>query len=225
MWHGWLAMTLAMALRELFATEEAREILEVGFDAAERIDTRLQILSCAGDLAYLRWQTGDEPGALELLARTESLLDEVRTPPRMAFLYTISTYTSAARTALAAGQLARAEGLIGRYLDAAERSRIGYATAEGKLLLARCAQARGLAEDAKRLLVEALADAGREGLPTLRSEIHGALAAAGDDAAVDHAVRARELIDAIAGSVSAEPLAEEFRAAALAELDAATVLS
>ena len=37
-------------------------------------------------------------------------------------------------------------------------------------------------------------------------------------------MKARELIDAIAGSVSAEPLADEFRATALAELEAATLL-
>ena len=223
-WHGWLAMTLAMALRELSATAQAREILEVGFDAAERIDARLQILSCASDLAYLRWQTGDEPGALDLVARTESLLDELRTPPRMAYLYTISTYTSAARTALSAGQPERAEGLIERCLDAAERSRIGYAVAEAKLVLARCAQARGLAAEAKRLLAEALAAVGSEGFPTLRREIHGVLAAVGHDGAPDHAVKARELIEAIAASVGAEPLADEFRATALAELDTATVL-
>ena len=224
LWHGWLAMTLAMVLRELRAMEEAREILEVGLDAAERIDARLQILSSAADLAYLRWHTGDEPGALELLARTESLLDEVRTPPRMAYLYTISTYTSVARTALAAGQPDRAEGLIGRYLDAARRSRIGYAVAEGKVVLARRARARGLGAQANQLLAEALAEAGSEGLSTLRHEIHGMLAAAGDDGSADHAVRARELIEAIAGSVSAEPLADEFRATALAELEAATML-
>jgi DNA-binding SARP family transcriptional activator len=223
-WHGWLAMTLAMALRELSATEEAREILEVGFDAAERIDTRLQILSCAADLAYLRWQTGDEPGALKLVTRTESLLDEVRTPPRMAYLYTISTYTSAARTALAAGQPERAQALIGRYLEAAGRSRIGYAAAEGKLVLARCAQARGSPEEAKRLLAEALAEVGSEGLPTLRREIHAALVSVAGDEAAEHAVKARELIETIAGSVSGEPLADEFRATALAELEAATLV-
>lgn len=91
-------------------------------------------------------------------------------------------------------------------------------------MLARCAQARGSAEEANRLLTKALAEAGSEGLPMLRREIHGALASVADNAAPDHAVKARELIDAIAGSVSAEPLADEFRATALAEIEAATLL-
>jgi len=114
--------------------------------------------------------------------------------------------------------------LIERYLEAAERSRIGYAAAEGKVVLARCAQARGATEEAKRLLVEALADLGSEGFPMLRFEIHGTLASVADDGALDHAGKARELIEAIAGSVSAEPLADEFRATALAELGVGTPL-
>jgi tetratricopeptide (TPR) repeat protein len=176
LWRGWLAMTLAAVLQDLGDAAQAREVLEVGFEAAERIDARLQILSCAADLAYLRQQTGDEPGALELLARTESLLDELRAPPGMAYLYTVSTYTNAARTALGAGQPDRAEALIARYLDAAEHSGIGYATAEGRLVLARCAQARGAASEAKRLLVQALQELGEAGWPTLRGEINRALA-------------------------------------------------
>src|SRR5579875_313638 len=222
-WHGWLSMTLAMVLREISATEKAREILEVGFEAAQRIDARLQILSCAADLAYLRWQTGDDAGAFELLARTESLLDEVRTPPRMAYLYTISTYTSAARTYLAAGRADRAEALIERYRGAAERSRIVPAMAEGRLLLARCARARGSIRHARRLLREALAEAGTDGLPALRLEIHTELATLAGDESMCHAMRARELIDGIAASVRGEPLAERFCATALAKLKAAGV--
>lgn len=217
-WHGWLAMTLAMVLRELAAVEEAREILEQGFDAAQRIDARLQILSCAADLAYLRWLTGDEALALQLLTRAESMLDEVRTPPRMAYLHTISTYTSGARTYLAAGQPERAEALIDRFLGAAERSRIIYAVAEGKLLLARCAQARGSVEQATSLLDEAVAVAGTDGLPMLRWEIHTALASAPGHDSEQHAANASELIETIAESLRGDPLAARFRATATGEL-------
>lgn len=222
-WHGWLAMTLAMVLRDLGAIAEAREILEVGFAAAERIDARLQILSCAPDLAWLRWLTGDEAGALALLGRAESLLDEVRTPPGMAYLYTVGTYTSAARTALAAGQLDRAEGWL-RYLGAPTPPAIRYGVAERDYLLARCAQVRGDIDGAEKLLEEALKEAGTKGLLALRREIHGeiarvALAQGRPEDGAHHAREAQELIDRMADSIEDAAMADQFRAGADADIE------
>jgi tetratricopeptide (TPR) repeat protein len=222
-WHGWVAMALAMTLRDLGAVDEAREALEAGFAAAQRIDARLQILSCGSDLAWLRWQTGDDAGALELLGRAESMLGEVRTPPDMSYLYTINTYTSAARTALAAGQPDRAEALM-RYLHAARRSGMRYAVAEGNCLLSQCAASRGDADRAERFLAIALAEAGNDGLLSLRREIHAraarvATAKGQHDRAADHVRAAKELIGRISDSVGDSALADRFRAEALTELE------
>ncbi len=222
-WLGWTSMALALALRDLCAVEEARETLERGFAEAERNDARVQILSCASDLAWLRWLTGDELTARTLLERVERLLDDVRTPPGHAYLYTIGTYTSAARVALAAGEPARAEAMLSRYLRPAERSGLAYAIAEGDYLLADCADARGDRAEAERLLRAALKAAGTNGLPTFRRETHGALAALNAvdgriEEAREHTQAARELIEQIAASVGEEALAERFRVAALGEL-------
>jgi class 3 adenylate cyclase/tetratricopeptide (TPR) repeat protein len=226
-WLGWTAMALALSLRDLYAVDEARETLELGFAEAERLDARVQILSCASDLAWVRWLTGNESGARELLGRVERLLDEVRAPPDQAYLYTIATYTSAARVALAAAEPDRAEAMLRRYIGPAERSGIRHAVAEGQYLLARCAETRGETADAERLLGTALKDAGTDGLLTFRREIHGALARLTEvdgrmNEAGEHTRAARELIEHIAASVGEEGLSERFRAAALAELETST---
>ncbi|HMD56917.1 MAG TPA: AAA family ATPase [Solirubrobacteraceae bacterium] len=223
-WLGWTAMALALALRDLYEVDEARETLELGFGEAERLDARAQILSCVSDLAWVRWLSGDEPGARELLGRVERLLDEVLAPVDQAYLYTIATYTSAARVALAAAEPDRAESMLRRYLGPAARSGIRHALAEGHFLLARCAETRGETAEAERLLGTALKDAGTDGLLSFRREIHGELArlTAIDgrvDEAGEHARAARDLIEQIAASVGDEGLRERFRAAALVELD------
>jgi class 3 adenylate cyclase len=221
-WFGWAASALAMVLRDVNALEDSREILERGLAVAERIDARLQLLSGTADLSWICWLCGDEPLASKLLDSSEQLLDSVHAPRDQAYLYTPSSYTSAARTALALGQPARAEALVGRYLGAAARSGIAHAVAEGQLLLARSAELRGDLPLAAAKLAEALRSAGDDGLPALRHEIHAALARVCDrqglaDQARQYFDTARELLDRIARSIGDQALAERLRESASLE--------
>jgi class 3 adenylate cyclase/DNA-binding SARP family transcriptional activator/tetratricopeptide (TPR) repeat protein len=221
-WLGWAAGTLALPFRDLRAWGQAREAVELGWEASERIQARAQVLSCLGDLAWIRWQDGDEDGAIEAARRWDETIGEIRLPPGHAYLYPRSTYSSRARVALAAGDVDRAEEVVDLALAPAERARLLDVVPELLCVLARCAEVRGDGDRAAELLRRGLETAGSDGLFAQRIELHTLLARTGPEAErAEHAGAARELIEAMAASAGDDALAGGFRQAALAELEGA----
>jgi class 3 adenylate cyclase len=225
-WLGWVASVLGHTLGLLRELPVAAEVLERGLAAADRWGAPPQVFCSAGELAWVRWRLGDEDAARGLAGRVERLLDDMRVPDGHAHLYSWGGYTGAASVALAAGDADRAEAIVGRFLEPAERFGVRDAAADGWILLGRCAELRGDREAAATRYARGLDATTGGGLHEQRRASHTALArlaaAAGDgQAAGAHEQSARELVDAIAASVGDDQLAAGFRNSALAELDAA----
>ncbi|MFL5853701.1 MAG: hypothetical protein ACJ77G_14610, partial [Solirubrobacteraceae bacterium] len=128
-------------------------------------------------------------------------------------LYQRQSYTDRARVAVALGDVARAEEILGAIREPMKRCGIRDGLAALHAGLAACAEARGDLQRAEALLARGLEAAGEDGLPGARLELRIGLARLGEPAD-----QARELVERIAGSVGDETLAERFRAAALREL-------
>jgi tetratricopeptide (TPR) repeat protein len=184
-----------------------------GAAAADGLRARAQVFGALGSLAWVRLQAGDRAGAAAAAERWDALLGEVRVPPGQAHLYQRQSYTDRARVAVALGDVARAEEILGAIGEPMERFGIRDGLAAVHAGLAACAEARGDLQGAETLLARGLDAAGEEGLPAARLELRIGLVRLGEPADP-----ARELVESIAGSVGDETLAERFRAAALREL-------
>jgi tetratricopeptide (TPR) repeat protein len=223
---GWAAGMHGCTLLALRALTEAETVLAQGLAAADRVDAPPQVFCCAGPLAWVRWQLGDADGARALAQRMDTMIDEMPVPPGHAHLYGFAGYTGTARVALAAGDPDRAEAVVARFLEPAERFGVREAAADGHAIRGAVAEARGDGDAAERAFERSLAATDGGGLLEQRRAAHTALArlavASGDaDAAERHAVEARELVEAIAASVGDAQLAAGFRTAATAELESA----
>jgi hypothetical protein len=219
-WLGWTTVTLARSLADLRAWGRALELLETGAEATAEMDARGQSFSLLGDLAWVRWQPGDEAGARATAERWDDAARRVRTPPGEAYLYSAHTYTRRAQVALALVDLKGAEAILAVLRDPVRRSGLRESAADVHAGLAACAVARGDRSAARQLLEGGLRGAGEQGWPGARLALRIALArlASTSAAAAEHLDAAHVLIDQIALSVGDERLAASFRAAALTEL-------
>src|SRR5215212_5491511 len=213
MWLGWTTTMLGVVLADLRAWPGALEQLEAALHAADSLRARAQVFGALGSLAWVRLQAGDRAGAAAAAERWDALLAEVHVPPGQAHLYQRQSYTDRARVAVALGDVARAEEILGAIREPMERFGIRDGLAAVHAGLAACAEARGDLQGAETLLARGLEAAGEDGLPAARLELRIGLARLGEPADP-----ARELVKRIAGSVGDETLAERFRAAALREL-------
>ncbi|MFL5875160.1 MAG: AAA family ATPase [Solirubrobacteraceae bacterium] len=213
MWLGWTTTMLGVVLADLRAWPEALEQLEAALHAADSLRARAQVFGALGSLAWVRLQAGDRAGAAAAAERWDALLAEVHVPPGQAHLYQRQSYTDRARVAVALGDVARAEEILGAIREPMERFGIRDGLAAVHAGLAACAEARGDLQGAETLLARGLEAAGEDGLPAAQLELRIGLARLGEPADP-----ARELVERVAGSVGDETLAERFRAAALREL-------
>jgi tetratricopeptide (TPR) repeat protein len=217
LWLGWTTTMLGLVLADLRAWPEALGRLEAALEAADRIGVRAQLFGVLGPLAWARLQAGDGTGAAAAAERWDAVAAEVRVPPGQAHLYQRQSYTDRARVALALGDVDRAEAIVRGLLGPLERSGIRDGLADTYGVLAGCAEARGELAVAEELLARGLEAAGEDGLPAARLSLRIALARVTGSA--EHKRAAQDLVDAIAGSVGDEALAERFRSAALGELE------
>ena len=223
-WLGWAAAGLAIPLLDLRAAPEATAVLERGLAAAERNRARGQIFRCLGALSSAARLEGSEPRARALAERAQQIAEQVTAPPGKVDFWGEPAYIAIAETHLAAGEVARAEELLGARLKAWEHSGARRSIVSTARALARCAEARGDWTEVVQMLTRSAEAAGDEGLLAERWQIEAGLAraAAATGRLQDveqHRCRAQALIDTMAAAVADEQIGTRFRERALAEVD------
>ncbi len=222
-WMGWSEALLGWTLLELNAVDDAIAHLQRGLREADEADAPLYALRCAGQLALGYRLAGDRAAALAARERAEQLLDDVSTPPGMAFLHQTHASLAVAAVRLADGEVDRAERLVSPLVAAAERSGWAEIAAAGSRLLGDCRRAAGDDEGAVREFRRALAAAARGALPgeewRARAGLAAALFALGEAGESEgHVQSARQIADRLAAGMEAGTVRDGFREAVHAAL-------
>jgi tetratricopeptide (TPR) repeat protein len=121
-WIGWCDASLGAALLENGGLEEAARVLGAGLEAADRGGALLQVLRCAGLLAAVQVDRGDEDGARAAIDRALAIHGRARTPRGSALLFAGDALLALARALRAFGDDAAAERVAAPVLRAAERT-------------------------------------------------------------------------------------------------------
>jgi tetratricopeptide (TPR) repeat protein len=173
---GWNAGCLGWALLEVYALEEAAQLLERGREAAEGTMALNLVLRCIGPLAWASWLLGDTERAQTLAVQAEALCQQVTVPPGRAFLQGIHAYVAIAWVHLACGEAERAQQLLTPVLAAAETCGWQEAIAYGALVVGQSLGASGAADQAEQALQRALHVTHEVHLPGVAWKTHAALA-------------------------------------------------
>jgi tetratricopeptide (TPR) repeat protein len=174
---GWNAAWLGWALLEVYALEEAAQLLERGRAAAEGAMALNFMLRCTGPLAWTYWLLGDPERAQTLAVQAEALCQQLTVPPGRAFLQGIHAYVALAWVHLASGEAARACQLLTPVLAAAETCGWQEAIAYGSLVVGQSLAACGAGDRAEQALQRALQVTHDVNLPGVAWKTHAALAA------------------------------------------------
>jgi DNA-binding SARP family transcriptional activator/tetratricopeptide (TPR) repeat protein len=153
---AWMQATAGLMLARVRAGGRAGEHLERGFDMAEAVGSRHEMLRCAAGLAWARWLSGEEQEALGLAERAEGLCSAIRTPPGHALLIVAPAMAATAEVFTAAGQPERAEHLVLAPLQAARGPERAWYAIPLAIAAARCLTALGRRRDAATALAPAL---------------------------------------------------------------------
>jgi hypothetical protein len=218
---SWATQMLGWSLLEVFAIPEAMEQLERSMEVAVGSGNRIEIIRAACHLPLARWLSGDHHRALEEADAAERLLDEVTAPPDRRYLQGADGPIALATLRIAAGDAERA-------LELAVPVQTAALAAGWHEMVAGAALASGRAKaelddpaGAVRALETAVDRAERCDIPGIAWRAHAELAAIGPAAARPaHAMRARELVEALSGSIEDASIRREFLEGALAQMSA-----
>ncbi|MGQ0482486.1 MAG: ATP-binding protein [Pseudonocardia sp.] len=162
--HRWFATCgdsqLAVTLLELGERDEARALLTVARDRAERDGAEAYLLRCLAPLAEVT-------GSAAVLEDADTLLARVHAPEGSAWLLGTDAYLAVARSWLNRGEPDRARAVLHPLLAAAERQGWVPAQAAGGLVDGAAAAALGQHDLARDLLCRAGQLATRHGMPTV----------------------------------------------------------
>ncbi len=172
--HRWFATCgdsqLAVTLLELGERDEARALLTVARDRAEREGAEAYLLRCLAPLAEVT-------GSAAVLEDADTLLARVRAPEGSAWLLGTDAYLAVGRAWLGRGEPERARAVLSPLLAAAERQGWVPAQAAGGLVDGRAAAALGEHDLARDLLCRAGQLATGHGMPTVARSAARALRA------------------------------------------------
>jgi tetratricopeptide (TPR) repeat protein len=221
-WLAYSSSRLALTLSEAYALSEARDHLERGLAAAERVGSPFHMIASGGLLAWVSSQLGDLERALPLAHRVQTLLDGLQMPAGSCPVHLTTAWLAVARLRVAGGEIEDAERLLAPLVAAMDSSASQEAAAETFLVLAHLRRARGAAAAEAAALRRAHQAATR--FPGLLWEVHAGLAAlcrrtADEATARDHQEAGRAILTRLAATLDEGAAREQFLAGALADLD------
>jgi predicted ATPase/class 3 adenylate cyclase len=220
---GWNAGCLGWALLEVYALEEAAQLLERGREAAEGTMALNLVLRCIGPLAWASWLLGDTERAQTLAVQAEALCQQLTVPPGRAFLQGIHAYVAIAWVHLARGEAERARQLLTPVLAAAETCGWQEAIAYGSLIVGQSLLASGAGDQAEQALQRALQVTHDVSLPGVAWKTHAALGAyyrgcQQIDTAARHQAQAHTVIEQLATTLDDAAMRQGFLHAARSQL-------
>jgi class 3 adenylate cyclase/tetratricopeptide (TPR) repeat protein len=121
-WVGWTRATLGWAMLETGEIADAAECLELGLAAGRSARAPAQIVRNTALLGWARAELAETEAARALREECGGLLDGIRVPAGLAWLFGAHAYVAAARVDVMLGEPERAIALLGPIVAAAERS-------------------------------------------------------------------------------------------------------
>jgi class 3 adenylate cyclase len=211
--RAWGAQQLGWTMLELFAVPEAMEHLERSVGAARESGGRIEMVRGTCHLPLARFLAGDRERALDEAATAERLLAEITAPPSRAYLQGADGPIALGELYVLADDPGRAAGLVRPLLDAALQAEWHEVVARSALVLGRASARLGDPAGAQELFDTVLERTDRVGMPGVAWRAHAELAALGPSGErAPHEARARELVDALAGSIEDESIRRTFLA-------------
>jgi class 3 adenylate cyclase/tetratricopeptide (TPR) repeat protein len=217
-WTAWTAAWLGSTLMEVGALNEASGILAEGTKAAEASAADLHLVRCLGMGAWAAQRLGMTERALALADRATSILQRIRIRPPRAYVAGQDAYVAVARVRLARGQPDLAADLVAPIVTACRACGWSDGIMEGSMVLADAALRRGDAAGAVEAAEVAVAEAVRNGLPTLwrayRGAADAARAARDEERAVAYASEADRAFARVVERIHDRELRDTFASAA-----------
>ena len=211
-WSSWTRATLAWALLDLRAADEAIPQLTRGLEDAVTLSDRFR---AAGHLAWAHAVARDDGAAATAAEEAQRALSAQRVRPGDAYLFGFGAHAALVRTLVAIGRADEGAALATPLAETAARSGWHEAAATLSLALGLCHEAQENGDAARAAYGAAAALAAAHGLAVVEWESQAALARHSEAGEAERLRAASaEVVERIAAGVGDERLAAGFRDAA-----------